>query len=140
MIDSGVDVTVIGLDMCEEEKVLFSAGQLSEMQHGSEMQRFAALAFSGLLDFRQKTQGVNNVNVCDAVAMADVIWSDFEASSIACSASCITDEGETYGEVIFYRSDMKYDTMPNLGEPNIKVVTRQNHDRFYERVNELISG
>ncbi|MBP3761526.1 MAG: nucleoside hydrolase [Ruminococcus sp.] len=137
MLKSGIDITIVGLDLCEQEEVIFSEQQLKDMKNGTPVQQFASDAMSKLLSFRLETQGNNDVIICDALAMAHVIWSDISAETMTCSASCVTDDCEAYGEVIFYRSDMVYDSMPELGEPNVTLVTKQNVADIYERINAL---
>lgn len=140
LLDSGIAMTVVGLDLCEREDALFSAEQLDEMNQGNHVQKFASLAFGKLLTFRQQTQGVDNVDICDALMMSHLIWSDITTKSVMCNASCVAERGETYGEVIFYRSDMIYDTMPQLGDPHVTLVTEQKVGDLYDRINAMITS
>ena len=139
LLRSGIPVTVIGLDLCEEEETLISAEELSEMEKGSALQKFAALAFSKLLDFRREGNGQNNVDACDAIAMAHALDFTFTTKALLCNASCITLPCEAYGQVIFYRSDRAYDSMPKLSEPKITLLNGQESGRFKKYMNELLA-
>ncbi len=138
MLDSGIPITITGLDMCENKDAVFTSDDLKKMENGNDVQRFSALAFSKLLEFRQETQGVDNVDICDAISMANVLWPDFTGDKISCRATCITEDCEAFGEVIFYRTDITYDTMPELGDPNVELIISQNYKDLYKRVNELL--
>ncbi len=139
MVDSGINITVVGLDLCESENALISSQQLERMKNGNAVQKFLALSFDKLLEFRRNTRDADNVDICDAIAMSHVIWSDMEESSLQCSASCITEDCDAYGEVIFYRTDVTYDSLPELGEPHVRLITGQNDADLSERIIALIS-
>lgn len=139
LLKSGIPLTVIGLDMCEDESTLLTSAQLEEMKQGNAVQAFCAKAYTGLLEFRRKGNGQDNVDCCDAIAMAHVLMPDFTKKVIKCNASCITDDCEAYGQVIFYRSDRAYDSMPELGEPTVDLVNAQDGPSFYDRVNALFT-
>ena len=72
--------------------------------------------------------------------MAHVIWSDISEESMTCSASCVTDYCEAYGEVIFYRNDITYDSMPILEEPNVTLITKQKAINLYDRINAVYAN
>ena len=140
MLDSGVHITVIGLDVCDQEEAAIESHRLAEMEKKNPVLQYASRAFSKLLEFRAGTQGVDNVIICDAIAMGCVIWSDFVVDAVDCGASCITHDCEARGMVLFYRSDMTYDTMPKIENMNVRLVRRIRLDRLYENIVELLSG
>lgn len=137
LLKSGVPISIIGLDLCEDEDTLISADQLESMIKGNPVQSFSGKAYTGLLEFRRNGNGQDNVDACDAIAMAHVLWPDFTTKKIMCNAVCITQDCPAYGQVIFYRSDRAYDSMPQLGEPNIELIAGQQGDQFFKRVNKL---
>jgi purine nucleosidase len=140
MLDSGIDITIVGLDICDKDGAVFDSNQLSDMENGNHVQRYAALSFSKLLEFRRETRGIDNVNACDAVFMAALIWPGFVVDTLDCQASCIAhDDCEAFGEVIFYRPDIAYDSGRIVENTNVTLVTEVDLDHFFENVNILIA-
>lgn len=136
MLELGVPVTVIGLDM-DDEPTWTSEDYLDTvMKNGSEVQRFIATAAGKLLEFK-KGNGIPAVDLPDAVAMACVAWEDFVEETTLCYGSCITDKGETYGMVIFYKDGFVYDSMPKIGKANVSVVSKAKKSEFVERLNRV---
>ncbi len=141
MLDSGIPVTIIGLDVCDSQDALISGDELNKMEHGNDLQRYVALSFSKLLAYREETQGQDNVDICDAIAMSNVIWPDLTGDILLCHATCITDgECAAHGEVIFYRTDITYDSMPDFGDPNVILIVNENYNDLYQRINRLLSS
>ena len=139
VLDSGINITIVGLDVCETEDAFFTGSQMAEMEKGNDVQKYVADAFSMLLEFRRYTRGADNVDICDAVLAAAVIWPDFIANSLDCKASCVTHDCESLGEVIFYRTDRVYDSLPEVGNPNVQLVTELNLNNYFENVNALLT-
>ena len=137
MLELGVPVTVIGLDMDDEPTWTYE-DKLAEMQGGNEIQRFMATAVRKLLEFK-KGNGIAAVDLPDAVAMACLAWPDFVEETTLCYGSCITEPGETYGMLIYYKDGFTYDSMPKIGKCNISVVSRAKKDEFVERLNAVFT-
>ena len=135
MLELGVPVTVIGLDM-DDEPTWTDEARLAEMKEGSEIQRFIATATRKLLEFK-KGNGIAAVDLPDAVAMGCLVWPDFAEETTQCYGSCITDPGETYGMVIFYREGFTYDSMPKIGKCNVAVVSKAKKSEFVDRLNAV---
>ena len=135
MLELGVPVTVLGLDM-DDEPTWHSEAKLAEMMEGSEAQRFIATATRKLLEFK-KGNGIAAVDLPDAVAMACICWPDFVEETVQCYGSCITEPGETYGMVIFYREGFTYDSMPKIGKCNVSVVSKAKKSEFVDRLNAV---
>ena len=137
MLELGVPVTVIGLDMDDEPTWTYE-DKLAEMQGGNEIQRFMATAVRKLLEFK-KGNGIPAVDLPDAVAMACLVWPDFVQETTLCYGSCITTPGETYGMLVYYKDGFTYDSMPKIGKPNISVVTRAKKEEFVDRLNAVFT-
>ncbi len=137
MLELGVPVTVIGLDM-DDAPTWFGAERLEEMKRGTEIQRFIATAAGKLLEFK-RSNGIDAVDLPDAVAMACVVWDDFVLGTAQCYGSCITEPGETYGMVIFYREGFTYDSMPKIGACNVSVVSAEKKTEFADRLNAVFA-
>ncbi len=139
MLDSGIKITIIGLDICQQAEAFFNALQLSIMESGNPTLQYVSRAFRKLLEFRMQTRGLDNVDICDAIAMGCLIWSDYVVNGIDCKASCITQDCEAHGQVIFYRTDLVYDSMPEIGNANVRLITEINLNHFFENVMSLLS-
>jgi purine nucleosidase len=135
MLELGVPVTVIGLDM-DDEPTWTDEAKLAEMSEGSEIQRFIATATRKLLEFK-KGNGIPAVDLPDAVAMGCLVWPDFVEETTQCYGSCITAPGETYGMVIFYKEGFTYDSMPKIGKCNVSVVSKAKKSEFVDRLNRV---
>ncbi len=137
MLDSGVPITCLGLDM-DQEETAFLPEVIDKMKEGSPLQRFVALASGKLHEF-MLLSGIDRVNLPDAVAMACVAWDDFVLDTAQCRGSCDVREGETYGQVIFYKKGRVYDTGADTGNANVSVVTKIRSDIFVRRFNEVLA-
>ncbi len=135
MLELGVPVTVIGLDMDDEPTWTYE-DKLAEMHDGNYVQRFMADATRKLLEFK-KGNGIPAVDLPDAVAMACLVWPDFVEETTLCYGSCITEPGETYGMLVYYRDGFTYDSMPEIGKCNISVVSKAKKEEFVDRLNAV---
>ncbi len=138
MLKLGVPVTVIGLDMNDEPTWTYE-DELQKMSQGNEVQRFMATCTRKLLEFK-KGNGIPAVDLPDALAMACLVWPDFVEETTLCYGSCITEPGETYGMLIYYKSGFKYDSMPAVGEANISVVSKVKKHEFVQRMNAVFTA
>ena len=137
MLELGVPVTVLGLDM-DDAPTWTDEAYLQQMQQGSPIQRFISTATRKLLEFK-KGNGIAAVDLPDAVAMACLVWPDFVEETTQCYGSCITTPGESYGMVIFYREGFTYDSMPQIGPCNVSVVSKAKKSEFVARLNAVFS-
>lgn len=137
MLELGVPVTIIGLDMDDEPTWTYEE-RLAEMRVGNEIQRFMADATAKLLEFK-KGNGIPAVDLPDAVAMACLVWPDFVEETTQCYGSCITAPGETYGMLVYYKAGFTYDSMPQIGEANLSVVSKAKKHEFVDRLNAVFT-
>lgn len=136
MIELGVPLTILGLDMNNEFTWIY-VEELQKMRSGNKIQQFMANCTRKLLEFKQRN-GIPAVDFPDALAMACLAWPDFVEETTLCSASCITEPGETYGMLIFYKAGHTYDSMPTIvGKPNISVVSKVKSSEFVKRMNAV---
>lgn len=138
MLDLGVPVTIIGWDIANNEQLCFNRKILDEMRNSSPAQKFIAVANEKYFGYCHDLQKSDNAPVSDAVLMAAALWDDFVLETTACHASCITAEGETHGQVIFYLKDYNYDTMITFDNYNVDVVTKVKTDEFFPRYRAAI--
>lgn len=145
VLQSGIPVTVIGLDMCQKDATLIYAEELEQMLEGSELEQFIAKAFSGLLSFRSTNKGLNSVDLADPVAMMHALRpSDFTLKTAHCYAYAVTTPGDFLGTVMFYRDDVAYDGITQekkdemLEHGNVTLVLAQDDENFLPMLREMI--
>ena len=83
---------------------------------------------------------------CDAMKMMCAVCPGFMRDTIQCHGSCITDPGETYGQVIFYDGGMLAGMGPGFDagyygkkEPNCTVIREINNDLYKQRLEALLT-
>ena len=121
MLDFGIPVTVVGLDMCDGA-AQWSDAQFEQLSASGDAGAFVADSFSKLREFyAQNGSGGLTMN-CDSAAMLCAVNPEFVNDSIMCHGSCVTDSGETYGQVIFYKQGFTYDVAANDYNYNVTLV------------------
>ena len=130
VLTSGIPVTVVGLDMCQDDSTVFSKLDMDELAAGSKQGAFLVKSWAKLLDFREKHKNLNTVDVCDGVAMACMIFDNMILETKECHAVCLTDNNEAYGLVIFFREDMAYDSMPQISNYETTVCYKIDNNLF----------
>lgn len=108
MLDSGIDITVIGLDMCGD-KAEWTDEEFEELSKSGARGKYVTKAFSKLREFYASNGSPDTVKNCDSLAMTCVIYPDFVTDTVQCHGSCLTKPGETLGQVIFYKKGFNYD-------------------------------
>jgi len=63
--------------------------------------------------------------------MRCVLDPNFVKDSIKCHGSCITEEGETYGQVIFYKEGFTYDVAANDFNYNVTLVSEVDAANYF---------
>ena len=138
MLDSGIPVTVIGLDMCGGAAQWTNA-QFAELEKVNETGKFVAASFGKLREFYAANGSADSVMNCDALAMTCALYPDFVKKTISCHASCITAPGETYAQVIYYQKGFTYDAVANDFDYNITLVADVDWESYFRRFLEAIS-
>lgn len=65
------------------------------------------------------------------IGSTHVINRDFVNKTIQCHGSCITAEGETYAQVIFYQEGFTYDAVTNNYDYNVTLVNNVDKADFF---------
>jgi len=129
MLDAGLPVTVVGLDMCDGE-AQWTDAQLSELEASGETGSFVARSFGKLREF-YKSNGSESVMNCDALAVRCALYPRFVESAVNTHASCITEKSEAYSQVIFYKEDFIYDSIKNDFVYDTVLVTEVDKPAFF---------
>ena len=137
MLDSGIDITVIGLDMCGNE-AQWTNEQFEELSRSGKKGEFVAKSFAKIRDFYASNGSADSVMNCDTLAMTCIIYPDFITDTVQCHGSCITDPGETRGEVLFYKKGFTYDVAENNFNYNVTLVSGVNRSDYFRLFLETI--
>ena len=86
----------------------------------------------------QQDNGSENVMNCDSVAMMCALYPEFVKNTLSTHASCITDEGETYSQVIFYKEGFTYDIAENDFDYDTVLVTEVDKSVYFDTYLEAI--
>ena len=125
VLDFGVPVTVIGLDVCDRESK-WSDDDFERLAAFGEIGLFVRDSFQEIRKFYEGNGSAGSVMNCDGTAMMCVVCPDFVTDSRQCHGSCITDPGETYGQVIFYQKGFQYDLTSGDFDYNVTLVSDVN--------------
>lgn len=138
LLDLGVPTTVIGWDIMNDKKLCFNRKILDKMKTSSPAQKFIAVANEKYFEFCRDVEKIEHMPLSDAVLTAAIAWEDFVQETAVCHASCMTDKNETYGQVIFYRKNYTYDTMPTFENYAVEVVTKIKSAEFISRYQKTL--
>ena len=133
LLDSGVPTTILGLDMATPDT-------LADMKKKSPLNKFVAVANGKFLEYSKQYLKQDSFCACDPLLMAAVVRDDFVLETETCHASCMTERNETYGQVIFYRKNYTYDTMPTFDNYNVEVITKIKSAEFISRFIKSLDG
>lgn len=130
LVDSGLPLTIVGLDMCTEEAA-WTNEQFAKLESEGEEGSFVAKSLEKLREF-YKGNGSDTVMVCDPITVMCVLHPNFVKEKIQTHASCITVQGETYGQVLFYKEGFTYDSVENDFDYNVTLVTKVDKAAYFD--------
>ena len=137
LLDSGLDITIIGLDMCSGE-AQWTDEQFAELIKTNDAGKYVADSFGKLRSFYAANGSVGSVMNCDTLVMICVLFPEFIRKTIQCHASCMTEPGETYAQVIFYQQGFTYDVVNNDFDYNVTLVARVDKENYFSLFLEAI--
>lgn len=132
MLDAGIPVTIIGLDCCDGAS-MWTNEQFDTIRDSGEIGSFVAASFDKLRAFYASNGSADATMNCDPVAVTCALHSDFIKDSVRTHASCITDEGEAYAQVIFYKEGFTYDLVENDFDYHVTLVTDVDKESYFPR-------
>ncbi|MBP5223312.1 MAG: nucleoside hydrolase [Lachnospiraceae bacterium] len=136
MLESGLPITVVGLDVCGKDAE-WTNEQFLELGAAGPVGEFVAKSFGEIRKF-YVSNGSDTVMNCDALAVMCALSPDFVRSTIKTHASCIYAEGETYAQVLFYKEGFTYDAVKNDYVCNVDLVTEVDQSAFFRKYVEAI--
>lgn len=142
LIESKIPITVVGLDMCNGQS-FWTDEMFDKLEHTNEIGAFVAKSFTKLRDYYRETGRGGAVDNCDALTMTCALFPNFITGTKQCAASCITEPGQTYAQVIFYQEGLTYDTAEDIISGlsyDVTLVTNVNRKSFFERYKDKIAA
>ncbi|MCR4845776.1 MAG: nucleoside hydrolase [Eubacterium sp.] len=137
MLDFGVPITIVGLDMCDGESK-WTNDQFETLKKANEIGKFIYDSFGKIREFYAGNDSEDSTMNCDSVAMMCLVNPDFIKSSIQVHGSCITDKGETYAQVIFYKEGFTYDVVENDFDYNVTLITEVDKANYFNNYLQTI--
>lgn len=135
--ESGVPVTVLGLDMMNGD-VIHTKEWLDEIASKGGLSEFFAKSFGGLVKFNEQANGKAYADNPDGTCMACVLWDGFIQDTEACHPVVMTEDNETYGQVVLYKKSRSYDSGITFEDYNFNVITKINSKGFREKLASLL--
>lgn len=129
LADSGISMTVIGLDE-NTEKTYVTRSEQEALLQGNEIEKFIGTALNGLMEFNKNNRGEDIADLPDPIAMACMLWDGYIEETVSCHASVVVEPGETYGQVILYKEGYGYDSPVKIDNYNVAVVSETRDDMF----------
>ena len=138
MLNAGLPVTVIGLDVCDGE-AQWTDAQFARLDSLNETGSFVADSFGKIREFYKENESSSTMN-CDALAVMCALYPGFVKDTVNTHASCITEKGETFSQVIFYKEGFVYDSVKNKFDYTTELVTEVDSAAFFNTYLEAIAG
>lgn len=139
MLESGIPVTVVGLDMCGDDAE-WTDDQFDKLNAANDIGRFVTASFSKIRKFYADNGSVGRVKNCDTLAMMCAVYDNFVTDTISCYGSCITEKGETFGQVIFYQKGFTYDVVKNDFDYNVTLLSGVSQADYFNLYLQAISN
>jgi len=136
--NSGLPVVVVGLDLCELPETWFYDEDFVALAYTGTLGEFHALSFLRLREFKREKQGIEAVDLCDVLAAMCMIWDDFILDSKTCAAYVCTENKPTLGQIIFYKQNYTYDSMPEVDGYHYQVVTKVQAEQFVPAILSML--
>lgn len=137
MLDSGIPVTIIGLDMCDGA-AMWTSKQFEELEKAGSIGSFVAKSFGKIREFYAANGSDDATMNCDSVAMMCVLKPDFVKASLQTHGSCQTTEGEAYAQVIFYKKGFTYDLVKNEFDYNVTLVNDVDKGAYFRLYKDAV--
>lgn len=130
MLNFGVPVTVIGLDVCSGDS-LWTDSHFTKLAASGKIGRFVTYSFFKLREHFARNGSAGVIDNCDGMAMMCAVCPGFVKKTIQCHCNGVTDPGETYGQVIFYQRGYTYDLTSGDYDYNVEVVSDVDRAKFF---------
>lgn len=137
MIESNIPITIVGYDVCGGE-AMWTNENFDMLREFNNIGRFVTSAHSVIREMYKKELELDTVENCDSLTVMCALYPDIIKETKQCKASCIIAEGETYGQVIFYKKGQNYPMMKDKGTYNVRLVTAVDGKNFFKNYLHMI--
>lgn len=139
MIESEIDITIIGFDVCDTEASLIDED--FDILLSSEVPEavYSIQSNKTLLEYNINRFNTRSFSLPDPMAMAVLLWEDVVIESKEYHAEVITNDDATYGQVIF--SDDSAKGMNNIYrtfEDNVTLITKMDSKLFKKKLINIL--
>lgn len=138
MLNSGIPVTIAGLDLCKGDAALYD-DDLKAIST-SRLGKFIADANKTRYSHNKELTGIAHVDLPDSVAMATVIWPDIVKEEITAHCYCCTKEAPSYGQVIIYDVSKPFSVKYNIPETFSTVIKAIDPPVFKSRLQQTLQS
>lgn len=138
LVESGIPLTVIGLDMCHGDTV-WTEKDMERIGASGPIGKFAVDCNRMLLAYNLR-RGSHEVDLPDAVAMGAALWEDVRLETKLCPCYCCTNDDCCYGQVIFYDPTKELAIANDPPEARVGVVTKFDAKEYKRRLEALLSA
>ena len=139
LLASGIPVTIIGLDMTDGD-AQWTDAQFERLLESGKVGEYITDSFGTIRDFYRENGSADRTKNCDALAMMCCLDPTFTKSSVSAYGSCIIQEGESYGQVIFYREGFVYDVVKNDFDYNATLTMEVDSERYFDQYYYMINS
>ena len=139
VLEFGAPVTIVGLDVCGGDS-MWSDLHFDKLYESGDIGRFVTDSFASIREYYAQNGSAGLVSNCDAAAMLCALHPDFIKDTIQCHGSCITEPGETYGQVLFYVQGYTYDLSSGNYDYNVTLVDEVDSLGYFPRFLDTIVG
>lgn len=137
MLNSGIPVTIAGLDLCKGDAALYNEDleKLSQSRLGKFIVDINTTRYS----HNKKITGTAHVDLPDSVAMAVAIWPEIVKEKITAHCYCCTKEAPSYGQVIIYDVNKPFSVEYDIPHTDSTVVSSIDPFEFKKRLLKTFS-
>ena len=138
-LESGIPITITGFDICLGDSALHRNDLDYLLDSNSKVAEFAVKCNQTLYEYNLNNTGEEFIDLPDPVAMGVMLWPEIVLDSVKTHAKCITNQDETYGQVIFYNDPrlVLANTYQKL-EKNVTLITRIDTITFKKKLIEML--
>lgn len=140
MVESGIDTTIIGFDLCERE-ASFKDKEFNFLLASKTPEAvFTVKSNSTVVEFNLKRNKEEFIDLPDPMAMAVLLWDDVVIDKARYHAEVIIVKGATYGQVIF--SDDIYKGINNVYndyENNVTLIKKMDNKLYKQKLLDILT-
>ncbi|QWC00146.1 nucleoside hydrolase [Mycoplasmatota bacterium] len=141
LLESGIPMTIIGFDICLGDSALQRKEIDLLMESENKTAHFAIQCNQRLYQYNLENTGQEFIDLPDPIAMGVLLWPEIVEKELKTHAKVMTNQDETYGQVIFYGDKRlvlanQYQSL----DKNVSLVTKINHALFKTKLINILKN